>query len=359
MFAELLLAAAFQVGPFYEQKPGFAAVRPFYSHEDGVTDVVWPLFTRHRDWWRFAYILNNYEQPDGQSQFTFFPFWWHGEDRRDGGYAGLFPLWGRHPHIAMLYDFEYALWPLWMRYRTPRSDSGERMTSNVVLFPFFHWRSDGSWGVWPVCGLGKQRESDHRYALWPFFTWAAYREDRDTAGEGLSMMMWPICASVKRERETQVSVLPPFFSYAETDCAVRWRLPWPLVEVEKSRKRDRLSIFPFYESVENYGYGSRERVSGVKRFGWRLVELYDDEIRVFPFWKSSGDHFRLWPLWEETSNGDGSSQARALSLFPVRWVPAVDRNWAKFWTFYERKTNPCYTDHSLLWGIVRWRSYRD
>ena len=355
MFAELLLAAAFQVGPFYEQKPGFAALRPFWSCEGETTDVLWPLFTRHRDWWRFAYILNDYEQNDGQKQFTFFPFWWHGEDRRSGAYAGLFPVRGRHPHIAMLYDFEYALWPLWMRYRTPRPSENGWMTSNVVLFPFFHWRSDGSWGVWPVCGLGKQRESDHRYVLWPFLTWGKYREDRDTAGEGLSMMIWPLAASVSREREKQMLVLPPLFSYAETGSARRWRLPWPLLEVEKGRRRERLSVFPFYESVEDFKYADGERAGGVKRFGWKLVELYDDETRVFPLWKRSDGHFRLWPFWEEVSNGDGSSEARALSLFPVRWVPAVDRNWAKFWTFYGRKKNPCYTDHSLFWGIIKWR----
>ena len=150
-------------------------------------------------------------------------------------------------------------------------------------------------------------------------------------------------------------VLPPLFSYAETGSARRWRLPWPLLEVEKGRRRERLSVFPFYESVEDFKYADGERAGGVKRFGWKLVELYDDETRVFPFWKRSDGHFRLWPFWEEVSNGDGSSEARALSLFPVRWVPAVDRNWAKFWTFYGRKKNPCYTDHSLFWGIIKWR----
>lgn len=358
MFVKLLLAAAFQIGPFYEQKPGYAAVRPFFSREAETTDVVWPLFTHHRDWWRFAYVLNGYGQEDGQSQFTAFPFWWHGNDRDSGGYAGLFPFFGTHPHVAMAYDLEFALWPAWMRYRTPRPSAGEWMTSNVVLFPFFHWRSDGSWGAWPLCGYGKQRESDHRYVLWPFFTWASYRQDRDTAGAGNSSMIWPICGSVSRERELQVSVLPPFFSYARTGSAVRWRMPWPLVEVERGRKRSRTSVFPFWESVSNYRYSADGGCdSSVTRFGWRLVELYDDETRVFPFWKSSRDHFRLWPLWETYSSGDGASESRSLALFPVKWVPAVDRNWAKFWTFYECRRNPCYTEHSLFWGLVNWRSW--
>ena len=54
---------------------------------------------------------------------------------------------------------------------------------------------------------------------------------------------------------------------------------------------------------------------------------------------------------------DGVRHGRFLSLFPIRWVDGVDRNWAKFWTFYERNENPVETRHSLLWGIIRWRTH--
>ena len=168
-------------------------------------------------------------------------------------------------------------------------------------------------------------------------------------------MIWPVCGSVSRSRELQAMVLPPLFSYARTDSAVRWRMPWPFVEIETGRKRDRVSVFPFYERTRNYGFSDRERTGSVTRFGWRLVELYDDETRVFPFWTSGEDYFRIWPFWESEKK-DGVSESRMLALFPIRWVPAVDRNWAKFWTFYERRANPGYTDHSLLWGLIRWRS---
>ena len=97
------------------------------------------------------------------------------------------------------------------------------------------------------------------------------------------------------------------------------------------------------------------------RFGWKLVELYDDETRVFPFWTSrkDGSYFRLWPFWESVRGSDGVTRSRFLSLFPIRWVPAVDRNWAKFWTFYERAEGRNGIDHSLFWGIIRWRTDDD
>ena len=52
------------------------------------------------------------------------------------------------------------------------------------------------------------------------------------------------------------------------------------------------------------------------------------------------------------------TKSRLLALFPIRWVPAVDRNWAKYWTFYENESCPLYTDHSLLWGLIRWRTLK-
>ena len=91
------------------------------------------------------------------------------------------------------------------------------------------------------------------------------------------------------------------------------------------------------------------------------MELLPDETRVFPFWTSRSDdsYFRLWPFWESSRNKDGSESSRLLALFPIRWVDSIDRNWAKFWTFYESETNPVYADHSLLWGIFRWRTFND
>jgi len=371
VLSSLLLAASFQVLPFYQQKPeeDYYALRPLWSAEGDTTDVLWPVFTKHRDWWRFCYVVNwqDHAEEEG-SQFTVVPVWFNGRDREKGPYWGLFPVYGEHPHVLMMYDFKFALWPLWHRYRMPRGR--EWMTSNAVLFPFFSWRSDGAWGAWPLYGVNYQRESDHRYALWPFVTWASYREDRDTAGAGSSWMVWPLYGRVRRARERQDLFIPPFFSWTETRSKywasqgnsapeMRLRCPWPFVEWESNARRSRLSIWPLYERVDWRSYGKRDEAASVTRFGWKLVELYDDETRVFPFWsgRKDGSHFRLWPLWESETR-DEVSRGRFLALFPIRWVPAVDRNWSKFWTFYERESSPLFSDHSLLWGIFRWRTWK-
>ena len=373
MPGSILLAAAFQILPFYQQKPAedYWALRPLVSHERDATDVAWPVFTSHRDWWRFCYVANWQRRAGnpGGYQFSLAPLWFNGrEEAGDPAYWGFFPLYGRHPHVAMLYDFQFALWPLWHRYKMPRGR--DWLVSNSILFPFFSWRSDGAWSFWPLYGVNFRRESDHRYVLWPIVTWASYRADRDTAGAGSSWMVWPLAGRVDRERESQWMFLPPFFSFARTASpalegrgvrsgGTRVRCPWPFFEYESAAGRERLSVWPFYERVRWRSYAKGERESSVTRFGWKLVEIYDDEIRVFPFWagRRDGSYRRLWPFWESERKFD-VSRGRFLALFPVRWVPAVDRNWAKFWTFYENVSCPLYTDHSLFWGIVRWRSLK-
>ncbi len=374
MLSSLFLAVAFQVGPFYEQRPDdqYLAVRPFYAREGEATDVLWPVFTSHRDWWRFCFLLHYQEQDDGGWQFDSLPFGFNGplpargEDRAEQDDWGLCPIYGHHPSLALMHDIDFVLWPVWMRYRMPRPSEKKWLTTNTVLFPFFSWRDDGAWSIWPVYGVNHQRESDHRYALWPVVTWASYREDRDTAGAGSSWMVWPLYGRVRREREDQDLFLPPFFSWIETRSRFsssarrstgekRLRCPWPIVEWESNTKRERLSIWPFYEHVNWRTYREGGDAGAVTRIGWKLVELYDDETRVFPFWVSRKDdsYFRLWPFWESETR-EGVKTSRLLALFPVRWVPAIDRSWSKFWTFYEREERSTCTHHSLLWGIIRW-----
>ena len=369
MLSALLLATAFQVLPFYQQDSArdFYALRPFWSHEAETTDVLWPLFTSHRDWWRLCLFTHYQSNVDGGYQFDILPLWWNGvEGRRkreegrsadDSSYWGLFPIYGRHPHVLTLYDWEFVLWPVWMRYRMPRPKDGTWLTTNAVLFPLFHWRDDGAWGFWPFYVTSHNRADDHTTVLWPLWNWKTSFADRDTGGAGTSWMLWPLLGRVARERESQWLFLPPLFSYAETPNGWRGRFPWPFVEIERFEKRARTSVFPLYEHIDNFRYLDGAKEDEITRFGWRLVELLPDETRVFPFWVSRPDdtYFRLWPFWESSVAADGTRYGRFLSLFPIRWAPAVDRNWSKFWTLYERVTTPRgETVHALLWGLVRW-----
>ncbi len=356
----LILAAAFEILPFYQQKQDYVAVRPFFSREGDTTDVLWPLFTSHGEWWRFCFLMHYQDHSDlDDYQFEILPIWWNGRTREGESYAGLFPLVGYHPHFLLMHDLKFALWPLWTQYKMPRPSEERWMTSNAVLFPLIHWRDDGSWGFFPLYGFSHNRADDHQYALWPLWNWKTCFPDRDTAGEGYAWMLWPLGGHVAREREQQWLFLPPLFSYVETADGWRGRFPIWLVEIERFRKRSRTSFFPFYEHIENFSYLKNEDVGTITRLGWRLIEFLPDETRVFPFYVNGRDYFRLWPFWEAKTDADGTTRGRFLSLLPIRWTDAVDRNWAKFWTLYETESDARETRHSLFWGLIRWSTDND
>ncbi len=383
------------LGPFFQYRratPGpssFWAIRPFWSQVDApasdtfTCDVLWPLGTYHwhnkADWWHAALIVYGDGRDDDPSwSFNVFPFWFSGCDRQDEGYWGFFPFYGHHPHFFFMDDWDFVLWPVWQSY------SVKGVRSRSLFWPFVTWRDAprSGTGVWPFYGTATQRESEHGYLLWPFVTWADYSEDRDTSGLGSSWMFWPFYGQIRRARESQTLVLPPFFSYAETDKATRWRMPWPFVDVLHSSVRDRISVWPFYETIDGYSYadnGRKEKVEErTRRYGWYLVE--DSELEsdrtlvtrftVFPFWTSErryvkgkdgsrkevAAYTRVWPFWSSATE-NGRSRQRALELNLIRHSEGFDRNWSPFWTFWECRDRPDgRTRHSLLWHLITWHT---
>jgi hypothetical protein len=274
-------------------------------------------------------------------------------------------------------DWQFFLWPIWQTYTV------KDVRSHGVLWPFVTWRDAprSGVGVWPIWGTTHQRESDHGYFLWPIVTWASYDEDRDTPGAGWSWMGWPLYGQIRRARESQDLLLPPFFSYTRTDSATRGRVPWPLVEVLRSTTRDRMSIWPFWESVHGYPYVSgkeRKPEEETWRVGWQLMECTtlttdrtrEDRFNFFPFWthetRSSqtkdgvrqevASYTRLWPFWScETKKG--LSYHRVLELVPIRHAEGIDRNWSPFWTFWECRDRPDgRTRHSIFWSFITWHT---
>lgn len=386
-------------GPFFECRravPGPAtywAFRPFYARihdpvmDTTVHDVLWPLgtyrFNRGAAWWRAGLAYGDARADDPSWSAHVFPFLFWGTDRSGTDYGGFFPLYGHHPHVLLMDDWSFALWPLWQSFTV------KGVRSRAVLWPFVTWRDaprEGV-GVWPFFGTATRRESRHAYCLWPFLTWADYQEDRDTSGFGTSWMCWPFYGQVRRARETQTLVLPPFFSYARTDDAVRWRLPWPLVDVTRTTVRDRTSVWPFYESVDGFSYADGTRSAGTRparpvertrRYGWFLVEdmtvstATHEETRfsVFPFWTRErrwekgadgtrheiASWTRVWPFWS-CATEKGLSRRRALDLNPIRHAEGVERNLAPFWTFWESEDRPNGTTRqSLFWHLVTWHT---
>jgi hypothetical protein len=371
--------------------------RPFYSqtrnHRTGEAtyDFIWPLGTyrtRKDDaWWRAIIAYGDSRENNPSWSANVFPLWFSGADRFGKGYWGLFPFYGNHPHLLFMDDWSFIFWPIWQTYTV------KGVRSKAVLWPFVTWRDaprEGV-GVWPIVGRATQRESNHWYALWPFFTGASYYSDRDTSGAGHSLMCWPFYGFIRRQREKQFLFLPPFVSYAKTPSAVRWRMPWPFIEVLNSSVRDRISVWPLYEKIEGYSYKDAKKRKDSKgeyvakpeekttRILWIFfenTELESDKtvekrLNIFPFWtsesisvkdKKTGElkeissYKRLWPFWSKTTK-NGLSKERVLELNPIRNSEGFERNLSPFWTFWEcEEVMDGYFRHSLFWSLFDWYS---
>lgn len=382
------IVSRFRLGPFYESARTddgavFRAVRPFYSSlcdartRTEVQDLLWPLCTRHslRDdtWWRagVAYGYDRAEHTASNSwSFNVFPLWFSGRDRVAGGYAALFPVGGYLPHtLFVLDDVHFAMFPLYLDYKV----NGARR--NYWLWPLLSSSEEipgeKRHGVFPLYGSTERRGSTlgsvdrQRYVLWPLWNDARYESSRNP---GSSWMLWPLYGSVNRSNEQQRLFLPPFFSWTKTDSGSRLRCPWPLLEIEKSKRTDRLSIFPLYGDTRRKGERKRYFLwpffSGLSL---ETEELRTDRFQFFPFYtrqRRSGkagadaertvDSFvRVWPFFSRETRADGSSHLRALDLIPIRNASGVDRNWAPFWTLFTRTEKDGEAHWDILWGLIK------
>ena len=376
------VVSRFRVGPFFEYRATrdgatFWAVRPFYSRvsdlvcDTRVTDVVWPLGTFHRDqeqaWWRMILAYGSdrdVNRDDSAWKAALIPFYFQGRTRRGEDYWALFPIYGHIPHMLLMDDIDFVLFPGYLNYEV------NRVEREYYLWPIFSRMGEEQGvtrtGVFPVYGRTQRKESSHLYAFWPFWTSAVYESPRNP---GSSWMLFPVCGQVDRAKEQQWLALPPFFSHAKTDSAERWRMPWPFFERVTTTNSVKRSFWPLYVDAQNE---DDRRWYAV----WPLGESFTltskarrtERSRFFPFyvgetvseknkageWRETESYTRLWPFFSRESHA-GGAKLRALELSLMRYSGGIERNWAPFWTLYERGEEGGSVTHDALWGLFQYR----
>ncbi|MDD4622712.1 MAG: hypothetical protein PHG71_05690 [Kiritimatiellae bacterium] len=376
------VVSRFRIGPFFEYRATreggtYWAVRPFYSKlsdpvsDTRVTDTVWPLGTFHRDreqsWWRLLLAYgsdNDVTLGDSAWKAALFPLWFQGRSRQGEDYRALFPVYGHLPHVLLMDDIDFVLFPLYLNYEV---NGVER---DYYLWPIFSRTGEEPGvtrtGLFPIYGeTNKRGVEEHCYTFWPFWTSAVY----NGRNPGSSWMLFPLYGRVRREKERQTLILPPFFSRAETDAAVRWRTPWPFIESLTAPDVQKRSFWPFYGSVDR---------DDERRWyaAWPLIEHFNlsskggrtRRSRFFPFYVDEkvyrkdtdqeerlvASYRRIWPLYARDAK-DGDSRERVLALSLIRHSGGIERNWAPFWTLYERTEQVGEIRHDALWGLLKYR----
>ena len=373
----------FRIGPFFEHRTTrdggvFWAFRPFYSRlsdpvsDTRIDDVVWPLGTFHRSqeqrWWRMLLAYGSdldVHRDDSAWSSALFPVYYRGRTRQGEDYRALFPVYGHIPHMLLMDDIDFTFFPGYLDYTV---NGVER---EYYLWPIFsHTGKEPGverTGIFPFYGRTERRDERHTYRFWPFWTSAVYSGERNP---GDSWMLFPVCGQVDRAKEQQWLFLPPFFSHATTDAAERWRMPWPFVETFETKTERKRSFWPVYGDV---GREDEKRWYAA----WPLIESFTltskgrrtERSRFFPFYvdetvytpdASGGERIaetytRFWPFYSKETDRD-SSRLRALELSLIRYSGGIERNWAPFWTFYERIERKDEIESDALWGLLQHRT---
>lgn len=381
----------FRLGPFLEwgSRDGAVsrvAVRPFFAwersvlnHRDRDMEVVWPLthFAWRSEGYHNRIVLAFWNRVDVTGQrsrdysLAIPPIWAHGRDEGKN-YWGLFPIWGRLPRFFLTEDFRWGLFPLWLSYRTGGSRSVRR---DYILWPLFslkHDPSESRWALWPLYGTKQEPDFDSRFILWPFWNDQTFHAKNH---RGTAWMLWPIMERINADTEQGYGLIPPLFRWSwTTDGAWLLRCPWPLFERYRDPRESTWKSWRFWGMTHR---GSRD--------GWwclypimlsqrqRTENVYNRVFRVWPFYvdeESHGydihgrsrlrtSHFRIWPFFAVDYDEQAGMRYRSLVLFPIRDVPAVERNWAPFWTFYSATQRPDSNEvlHELFWGLIWWRTH--
>lgn len=378
------VVSRFRIGPFFEYRETrgggtFWAVRPFYSKlndpvsETRVTDAVWPLATFHRSreqlWWRVALAYGSdqdVDDPEAAWKMAIFPLYFQGRTRYHEDYWALFPIYGHLPHVLLMDDIDFVLFPIYLDYEV------NKVERRYYLWPIFS-QTDAeprstTGGIFPFYGYTKRRKARHDYTFWPFWTSAVYEPGNNP---GRSWMLFPLAGRVDREREQQKMFLPPFFSYAKTDTVERWRMPWPIYESYKTFWSQKYSVWPFCGDLHT---PDERRVYAAwplfQSFTLRAGALKTERTRLFPFYvneritrrdaagyeREESAYTRVWPFYA-SEREHGVERTRALEFNLIRYSGGIERNWAPFWTLYERvKEVDGSAKHDMLWGIIKYQT---
>lgn len=365
-----------------------AAVRPLWARANdpseayALQDVLWPLAV-----WRvsgaelharLALLFRNDRDtadPESPCHTVLLPLFFRGIAEDGERYQALFPLSGSVRGLMGMDEVEFWFFPLYVRTRDGRMEGIHFMMPLVAriegpgvrkrrVFPF--------WGMAEKAGKWRSR-----FVCWPF--WYEGRS-LDPERPAKAWMLLPVLGRIRQGVPEgpylrSDSVLWPFFSYTRTADRRQLRAPWPFFRQDRRQNGDgefettALHLWPVWgwrrEGGERSCYAVWPLTHWTRSEG---PEGTQERLYVLPFYWSfryldggrRSEYQRLWPLASLSREGE-REVLRVLDLWPQRHAPAVDRNWAPFWTVYSRVR---WEDeagggerHDAFWGL--WQRERE
>ncbi len=357
----------------------FAAVRPFYSQtldtgrDRCLREILWPIgmvktLRGDCDWRFFPAFGHDFDanDPDSRHRWWIFPLLFGGQDAHGEKYFAFFPLGGRLNEFLGRDHITFVLFPLYAR-----SDVKGIKTVNWFWPIYSRTRGLGveRFRVFPFYGTsGKKGIWRKRFIMWPFWTSVQYDyEDIDFGG---GFILFPLFGKIDVGERHSRMLIPPFIKWEWAPGYRAVNCPWPFFQFEKGAV-DMFRVWPLWgrRTVDEtttkgftlwplYTWGNVKR--GESRvITRRLAPVVFSEKRVSPGKDGAPEvvdarQFKLWPLFGYRREGDVMC-FRAPALWPLRDVPAVERNLAPLWTLFSRERRGAAHETEFLWGLVRHR----
>ncbi|HMP90802.1 MAG TPA: hypothetical protein PJ991_11410 [Kiritimatiellia bacterium] len=374
------------LGPLYEKAESsdgksLKAVRPFYSTVDDprndrtLSDYLWPVGTTRtvhdeNQWrWLFFYGFNHTTNDPGERYRTWIlPLYFQGRDASGKTYRAVFPLGGTIKDFMGRDEFSFVLFPLY-------STSAINDISTVnYLWPFIsRTRSERDHiyraRVFPFYGVnrheGKYRK---RFVLWPIYSDVKYQYEKSKGG---GHILFPVYGWLNIDTEKTLWIIPPFFRFTKGDERNVIYAPWPVYQRVTGKDYNKHYIWPIW---------GRKKVGTVDRhfyfwpFFWTDtdtgVDRVTDRFLAVPFFTHTvvrpaqpdetpkserpalSRRHKFWPIYSYRREGL-ASRFRMLELWPFAEAPAIERNWAPFWSIFTRYADNDDVDREALWGIYR------
>ncbi|MFT7486325.1 MAG: hypothetical protein ACI9F9_002180 [Candidatus Paceibacteria bacterium] len=300
--------------------------------------------------------------PDGRTANAWFPF-------------------GGHVDELFSYDeLDFVLWPIFMRTKR----LGRTTYHFPFPFLSYTVAPDGGgWRVWPLVGHTWSEDRYNRwFAVWPVWNYRQENLKSSAAYHRTEWTIFPLYGEVRQSTFTSRSVLWPFFGYASDPATGFWSYdgPWPLVRIQhpgddklsllpdKQGSISRTRVWPFYSNYQGDGLDSTYYL-------WPFIndreEDYFDGHRsaftVVPFWSQwkrtttggpTHSYRKAWPLFQYERLGETHSYLFP-ALSPFWYWRDLDEHYAWIYGIYNAKYGPEITKENVLWGVWRREHDRD
>jgi hypothetical protein len=396
------------VGPFVDLRfgpEGFShAVRPFYQHKaagrGSVTDFLAPLGRVFTDdsgtTFRFWPLIWSGELDDtpGREHWAgvFFPFVLAGDGQyEDDGYFAFFPIAGRTRDVFGIDQFDFFLWPLFMRTQMNVTEP----STSYTVFLLGGWTEggarDGSWRMLPLYRHRLVRDSagelqtDQHTVLWPFFTFGEDHLDEDAPSKRWAF--WPLASYESSETWFRSTFLWPFFRFNRGEASdleggeeFLYDFPWPFLRWQRSAEQSTERAWPFYshqttpevdstsfvwplgwwrESTGLVADEGMETPVPYQRRDLYFIPFVHDSERTLDGRQGEDTEFQLWPLWHTDLGAHGRVDRGTLSLVPARnigFMKPADELYSFLWTVWRQQSDGERHETRILFDSTFWRS---